>query len=105
MSTEMTSLIYGNRSVSPTLPKDARVSDQRLKEACQDFEALFVGQLFAAMRASVPDDGLLARSSGEKIFQEMLDGEYAKAISRTERFGLSQMLYRQLHRPDGTPGA
>ena len=54
----------------------------RLRQACEDFEALMFSQLLKAMRSSMPDNGLLPQSSGERMFQEMLDGQYAQELLR-----------------------
>ncbi len=67
----------------------------QLHEACREFEALLMGQLFQEMRGSVPDGGVLPRSDAEKTFQGMLDGEYARLESRTTSTGLAELLYQQ----------
>ncbi|MBF0424937.1 MAG: rod-binding protein [Magnetococcales bacterium] len=73
---------------------------KRLKEAVADFEAIFVRQMLGAMRKTVPDDGdkaLIKKSNGEKVFQEMLDSEYADRVSRRPNgLGLKEMLYQKL---------
>lgn len=70
--------------------------DAELKDACSQFEALVVSKLLSGMRDSIPDDGMLPHSQGEKIFQQMLDDEYAKQISHSTALGMGAMLYRQM---------
>ncbi|MBF0294369.1 MAG: rod-binding protein [Magnetococcales bacterium] len=76
-------------------PSDLR----RLNDATADFEALFLQQLFKSMRNTVPTDpngGLFAKGPGEKLFQEMLDGEYAKNFSRGRNgLGLKEAIFKQ----------
>ncbi|MHB9024210.1 MAG: rod-binding protein [Armatimonadota bacterium] len=71
-------------------------TDAQTLEVCRQFEALVVSRLLKEMRESVPGDGLIPRSSGEELFQEMLDNEYAIQISRLSPFGLASALYQQL---------
>lgn len=69
---------------------------EKLKEACRDLEAVFVGMVFEGMRSTVLREGLIPESYGEKIFQSMLDQELAKKASSGEGLGISRMLYQQL---------
>ncbi|MGQ9808684.1 MAG: rod-binding protein [Armatimonadota bacterium] len=69
---------------------------EELRKACQDMEATFLRYLLQKMRESIPDDGLVERSSARKTYEEMLDGALAESISRQGSFGLAEMLYRQL---------
>ncbi|OPZ85095.1 MAG: flagellar rod assembly protein/muramidase FlgJ [bacterium ADurb.Bin429] len=82
----------------PLLSPDG--DNRRLREVCADVETLFFSQLLREMRASIPDDGLIPHGEGETLFQEMLDGEYAKVIARSSPTGLAAMLYRQLTASD-----
>ncbi len=70
--------------------------DQQLKEACQEFEAYFVQQLFKEMRKTVPDGGLFEASNEGKIYEDMLDEEYSKSISKSNGAGIANALYQQL---------
>lgn len=67
-----------------------------LMAACRELESIFIHQLISQMRATIPQDGFLTQSSAEKIFQDMLDQEYAKKISHAGGIGLAEMLYKQL---------
>ncbi|GKX28500.1 hypothetical protein SH1V18_09800 [Vallitalea longa] len=70
--------------------------DKQLQESCREFEQYFVNQLFKEMRNTVHSDGLIPKSQGEKIFEDMLYEEYSTEISKGEGIGISQMLYKQL---------
>ena len=70
----------------------------KLKESCQDFEALFVKQMLNAMKKTVNKTDLIKRNMGEDIFEDMLYDEYAKKITETSRLGISEMMYNQLSR-------
>lgn len=69
--------------------------DKKLKEACKDFEALFLANLMKAMRKTVEKTNLFGSDSGEATFQEMMDSEVSKAATNTNSMGIADMLYRQ----------
>jgi flagellar protein FlgJ len=75
-----------------------------LRQAAQQLEAVFLNQLFAAMRASVPDGGLVPRTEGETMFTAMLDERMAQATAERLHRGLGEALYRQLSSRVGDPG-
>lgn len=70
--------------------------EKKLKESCQEFEAIFLSELLKSMRATVPKNSLLGESFGQDVFQSMLDDEYAKQTSRTSSIGLGDMLFQQM---------
>ncbi len=78
----------------------AEGEDQKIREAAQQFEALFVYQMMEKMRSTVPTNDFWGDSSGVKIFQSMLDEEMSNNISKAEGIGLAKMLYDQL-KPKG----
>lgn len=70
--------------------------EEELRGACREFEQYFVNQLFKEMRNTVHSGGLIPKSQGEKIFEEMLYDEYAKEVSKGKGIGISDMMYKQL---------
>lgn len=87
-----------NEKEFETLLKEAtaKQDDKALKEACQEFEAYYLQQLFKEMRKTVPESGLLEKSAGREIYEDMLYEEYAKEMSKGNATGLADMLYKQL---------
>ncbi|MBC8366171.1 rod-binding protein [bacterium] len=70
-----------------------------LKEAAQDFEALFLRQLLASMRRTVPEGDPDMKGPGMEIYENMLDAEFAKHISQSGRgLGLADMLMKQFEK-------
>lgn len=67
----------------------------KLKKACQDFEAVFIGQIWKQMRSSVPKDELL-HSKEEEGYLSMFDQELSVKMSQSGGIGLSDMLYANL---------
>ena len=76
--------------------KTVRSEEDKLKEACQGFEAIFVHQMLKTMRQATMDGGLIKKSNAEKIFTDMLDQEMAEIQSKTSRNGIADMLFEQL---------
>lgn len=70
--------------------------DEKLKKACQDFEGYFLQQIFDEMRKTIPDSGLVEKSEGHDIYNDMLYEEYSKNIAEGQGIGISDMLYKQL---------
>mgnify|MGYP001544687546 FL=1 len=77
--------------------EDTEQYNKSLREACDGFEELFVHKLLQVMRnSSEKGDTLINGGRGEEIFQDMLDENYAKLISKKRSFGLSNLLYDQV---------
>lgn len=74
---------------------DKGMDPTRLKKACQDFEAVFIGQLWKQMRSSVPKEGLL-HSKEEESYVSMFDQELSLKMARSGGMGLGDMLYDNL---------
>ena len=65
----------------------------KLKEAADGFEELFTHKLMQVMRSSTPKSGILSGGRGEEIFQDMLDENYSKIITKSGALGLSKVIY------------
>lgn len=74
----------------------AKKDEKELENACKEFEAYYLKQLFKEMRKSVPKGDLLEKSHGRDIYEDMLDEEYAKESSKGKGIGIADALYRQL---------
>jgi flagellar protein FlgJ len=71
-------------------------TDETLKEACQEFEAIFTQELLKTMWATVPESGLIKESQAEKIWKEMYIEQLAKVSSTGKGIGIAENLYNQL---------
>ena len=79
------------------IPETKGVSDDdKLREAANDFEAIFIQQMLKTMRKTSFESDLLPKSEGEKVFQSLLDEQYALLSSKSGSLGLSEMIYQQL---------
>lgn len=70
------------RAQSPQGPHRDRAADEAaLKKSAQALEGLFVAQLFQAMRAAAPAEGIVDRGPGEELFTSMLDQNVAETVA------------------------
>ena len=70
--------------------------DSGLRAASQEFEAIFVNMLLQQFRNSIPDDGLIPKSSELRTFEELMDKQMAVELGKSESFGIADMLFKQL---------
>lgn len=83
----------------PLVPTPTASDDAKLKKTAMQMEGLFVQRLFAAMRDTVPDDGLVSQSSAEGTFTSLLDEKVAEKVPAQWDIGahsLAHALYKQL---------
>lgn len=73
--------------------------DAKLWRACCQFEAVFVQQMLAVMRTSIPDSGLLPRGFSENVHSSMFDQAVAAAVGGRGQLGIALSIYRQLRTP------
>jgi flagellar protein FlgJ len=79
------------------IPETKGVSDDtKLREAANDFEAIFIQQMLKTMRKTSFESDLLPKSEGEKVFQSLLDEQYAQISAKSGSLGLGEMIYQQL---------
>jgi len=71
------------------------VSEEKLKKACADFEAIFINYMLKTMRSAIPQSG--TSSPGKDIYSTMVDQKVAEDLAkRGGGIGLQEMLLRQL---------
>jgi peptidoglycan hydrolase FlgJ len=74
----------------------AASEEARLRQAAKDLEGVFVGELFKAMRETIPEGGLTDGGMGEEMFTSMLDQHIAPQVSRSWQRSIGDALYQQL---------
>lgn len=77
--------------------------DEKLLDACKQFESYFVEQMYKEMLKTVPTDELENGSNKMLVdyYKENLVKEYASKTTEQESLGLAQMLYEQMKRNIG----
>ncbi len=79
--------------VEPTIgtPSHPQRNPQLLR-ACQEFESIFILQLWRAMQNTIPNQPKTLN------YTEMFDVQFADYLATHGRFGLAEQLYEQLSR-------
>lgn len=70
--------------------------DEKLMDACREFESIFIYMMLKEMKKTVPDNGLIEKSQGTTMFEEMHLEELSKEMTKgTNSIGISKVLYDQ----------
>ena len=81
------------------LTKERKEELQKIKKACQDFEAIFTYYLLKNMRQTIPKSHNVVSSYGKDTYTMMMDQKIAEDFSRRGNgLGLQKMLYEQMTR-------
>lgn len=96
-------MAYGNgittrkaRALGETLESRQKEEKAELREHCEEFVSILVYQMVSSMRKTIQRTGLIDGGNAERIFQGMLDQEYAMDITKNSKFDLVDQLYDQL---------
>jgi peptidoglycan hydrolase FlgJ len=82
---------------SQPLTNDQQKSLQKLHQAAQQMESLFVDMLFKEMRKSSPPVSLTGKTSNaEQTFGEMLDEKRAEDLAKSGSLGIGKILEQQM---------
>ncbi len=84
--------IQQNDSSASATQSPADKSDTRLWEACQGFEALFMGYLVKSMQQTIPEGSLSTSGLPDMMFNQVM----GSAMSEGGGIGLAELLYREL---------
>ncbi|HKK70096.1 MAG TPA: rod-binding protein [Candidatus Krumholzibacteria bacterium] len=83
--------------VKPTVPASSKTEvSPELMEAAREFESLLLNTMIKAMRDSVTRSDLFGDTKHVETYEQMLDQEYAKAMSRQGGLGFARMIVEQL---------
>ena len=74
---------------SPRAGNVPRDDAKAIRTVARQLEGVFAAQMFAAMRATVPNDGIISSGSGEEMFRPMLDEKIAARLPATVHDGHS----------------
>jgi Rod binding domain-containing protein len=82
---------------------DGATEAARLRATAVQLEGLFVRQLFAAMRETVPTDGMMHGGAGEEMFTAMMHEHLADEVPAGWDRGLTAQLIATLQRAGSPP--
>ncbi|MEN8189413.1 MAG: rod-binding protein [Thermodesulfobacteriota bacterium] len=69
---------------------------ESLRQSCREFEAIYVAQMYKAMRNTIPQSGLFEKDMASELYKEMLDMEMARQTAEGDGTGIGEAMYRQL---------
>lgn len=78
---------------------------EKVQEVGDNFESLFVNMMIEKMREAgelSDEDQIIPKTNGERIYQSMLDAEYAKLGAKNGDLGISKVVVEQLMRDQGS---
>ncbi len=84
-------------AISQAAGRAATNSPSRRAKVAREFESVFSSMMFKAMRSSVMRSGFIPQSTGEQIYTEMLDKEYASLLAKNASLGISDLILRELN--------
>ena len=96
LSIDTNQILSNNKTESLQNSIKNNKENQKLKDTCKEFEALFIKQMLSSMKKTVTKSGLIKENMGEKIFDDMLYDDYAKSMADSSDFGIADMMYKQL---------
>lgn len=72
-----------------------RMEETKLKDACQQFESLFLSQILKEMKKSIP------KTEGEdqkdkEMYEELMYDEISKSMAASGGVGMANILYQQM---------
>ena len=76
------------------------IEQQRLREAAQAFEAVFLRQMIGSMRQASLGDELFGSNATEQ-FRDMSDAKLADSMAEKGSFGIAEMLLKQFSHLEG----
>ena len=83
-------------SFQAALQKVSPKTQAKLKATAQDFESVFLGQMFSQMTAGLKGDGPFGSTVGTGVWRSMLTDEYAKSFAKGGGIGLSNDVFRTM---------
>ena len=83
------------KQASENTPGRAR-EEGKLKDACKQFEEMYLSQMFQQMRKASKAGGAEGGGQQEDMFQGMLDNERAKSWAQEGGVGLANLLFQQM---------
>ena len=84
--------------------KNKGTDDEQLMDACKQFEAYFVEQMFKEMQKTVPETEYSFKSTGTMVdyYKSNMIQEIASMTTEKGEIGLAQMLYEQMKINNGS---
>jgi flagellar protein FlgJ len=80
------------------MPDAKSAEHAKLDQVLRDFESLLLEQMLKEMRNTVPESPLFGKDRGREIFNELLDGQYARQMENRGGIGLADYMLARMNR-------
>jgi flagellar protein FlgJ len=90
------------RSSAPKSSTAATESERQAKDACKEFEALFINMMLKELRATINKSGLMDGGKAEELYTSLMDTQMSREMAAQGGIGLAEMLYRQMMEASGS---
>jgi peptidoglycan hydrolase FlgJ len=90
------SLLDPRLSMGGRINKDDGAFKIQAQKKAEEFEAIFIAQMFKPMMESIPTDGPLGGGNTEHMFRSMMIDEIGKDIAKQGGVGLSDSIYQEI---------
>ncbi len=85
-------------AASASLATQAIKSPDKIREAAEDFEAVFLTQMVEQMFSNVGSDNFFGGGQGEKVFRSLLAQEYGKTMASNGGIGIADEVQKEMLR-------
>lgn len=73
----------------------------KAKVAAQDFESMFLNNMFQQMQTGINGDGPFGGSGALKVWRSFMTDQYAKTFAKAGGIGIAGQVYQELLRHQG----
>jgi Rod binding domain-containing protein len=73
-----------------------KMDEKKLRQAGEDFEALFINQLLQGMRRTVFKSKILGDAPGKEVYQSLFDRELSKKMAHQGGLGLGKIMVQKV---------
>jgi Rod binding domain-containing protein len=89
-------LMQARQSASAELSPAAAKLQAKAKATAEDFEAVFLNQMFQHMFSGLEGEGPFGGGPGIGVWRSFLTDEYAKSFAKAGGVGIGDQVYREL---------
>lgn len=82
-------------AAAKSAPLDGHDRQAKIKKSAQDFEAMFLSQMFGHMFKGLEVDPLFGGGEGEEMFRSFLVDEYSKLVSKAGGVGIANTVAKE----------
>jgi flagellar protein FlgJ len=82
--------------MTAALTKVSPQAQAKAKGTAQDFEAMFLNQMFSQMTSGLKGEGPYGDTPGTGVWRSMLTEQYSKSFAQAGGVGISSEVYRSL---------